>query len=599
MTDLQLAAPAWDLGDLFDGPDDPRVEEALVHGKERAERFAARYKGRIAPLELSPEELAQALSEYEGLQQSLAKPGAFAGLRFAAEANAANGAFFQKVRERTTEASLPLLFFELELMAADEARLSALRADEALRPYDHYLDTARAFAPYRLSEAEERVLEEQANTGRRAWTRLFEEITSNLRFTLEGREKPLTLSEVTDLQHHPDREVRRASADALTRGLEENARTLAYVFNTLLQDKATEDRLRGYQYQEQTRHLSNELTPEVVETVVETATEGYGLVARYYRAKRDLLGLDSLAHYDRYAPLALDEKTIPYEGAREMILAAFAGFDSAYQEAAGAFFEGDWIDAQTREGKRGGAFCSYTTPDSHPYIFLNYLGKPGDVRTLAHELGHGVHAYLSRGQGYLQFHGTLPMAEVASTFAEMLVFEKQSGEADDRTRLALYAHQIEQAIATIFRQAALYRFEQSIHRERRGQGELTVERFGALWQEHIQAMFGDSVTLEPGHSVWWSYIRHFVASPFYVYAYTFGEMLAMALYRRCQEEGAASFAPRYLAMLEAGGSRSPAELVRPLGVDLADGAFWRGALDVLEAQVSEFEALAKQSSVAG
>lgn len=587
--------PRWNLDDLFSSPDDPRIEEALVRAKQRAETFAGTYKGRIARLEVTPEEMAGALSEYEDIHQQVAKPGAFASLRFAAEASEANGAFYQKVRERTTEATLPLLFFDLELMAADETRLAELRRDPVLARFRHYLDAVRRDAPFRLSEAEERVLEEQANTGRRAFIRLYEEITSYLRFQREGSDESLTLSQVLDLQYHPDRAVRQASAEALTAGLEPQARTVAYIFNTLLQDKATDDRLRGYAYQEQRRHNANELTPETVETVVTTALSGYPLVARYYEAKRRLLGLDRLYHYDRYAPVLPDEPAIAYDDARKIVLSAFHAFDKGYGAAADAFFAGGWIDAEPRQGKRGGAFCSYITPDAHPYLFLNYLGKPGDVRTLAHELGHGVHAFLSREQGYLDFHGTLPMAEVASTFAEMLVFDKQDGTASKRGRLALYGHQIEQAMSTIFRQAALYRFEQAIHRERRDRGELTVERFGQLWQEHIGAMFGESVELLPGHSLWWSYVRHFVASPFYVYAYTFGEMLALALYRRYQTDGD-GFAKRYIALLSAGGSKSPEELVAPLGVDLTGQAFWRGALEVLEAQISAFEALAKELS---
>lgn len=598
MTDMTIhpPAPRWNLSDLFDGPDDPRLAETLAQAQKEAEQFAQRFKGRLATLaDVAADELAHAIATYESIHQSVARAGSFASLLFAADTNEANGAFYQRVRETITRATLPLLFFELELMAAPPDKIAALQSEPVLARYRHYLDTVRVYAPFRLSEAEERVLEEQANTGRRAFIRLYEEITSNLRFA--GKETSLTLSEVLDLQHNPDRDTRKAAADALTTGLEPHARTLAYLFNTLLQDKATDDRLRGYAYQEQARHLANELTPEIVETVVGTAVEGYGLVARYYHAKKPLLRLDKLAHYDRYAPVLADEPFVSYDDARRLVLTAFGAFDPGYRDAAQAFFQGGWIDAQARPGKRGGAFCSYVTPDTHPYVFLHYLGKSGDVRTLAHELGHGVHSYLARPQGYLSFHGTLPMAEVASTFAEMLVFDAQLKEADDSARLAAYAHQAEQAIATIFRQATLFRFEQAIHRERRQHGELSVQRFGQLWQEHNGAMFGDSVMLEPGHALWWSYVRHFVATPFYVYAYTFGQMLALALYRRYQESPA-GFAPRYVAMLAAGGSQTPAALLTPLGVDLADKNFWRGALDVLEMQVAQFERLAACRAVA-
>ncbi len=591
--------PRWDLSDLYADPGDPRIEQALAGAKTNALAFARKYQGRIAALDLPASELAEAVMGYEAIQQQVAKPGAFASLRFAADASEANGSLLQRVRERTTEAALPLLFFELELMAANGERLRALcESDPALAPYQHYLDRVRAFAPFRLSEAEERVFEEKANTGRRAFQRLYDQMLSEMRFSRPGREKPLTLSEILDLQHDPDRDVRRAASEALTTGLTPHARTIATIFNTLLQDKATEDRLRGHVFQEQARHLSNELAPETVEIVVQTATEGYGLVARYYQAKRRVLGLPALAHYDRYAPITTSETHIPFGDARDTILAAFDGFHPRYQEAARAFFTGGWIDAEARPGKRGGAFCSYVTPDTHPFIFLNYLNKAGDVRTLAHELGHGIHSYLSRGQSYLSFHGTLPIAEVASTFAEMLVFDKQRAQVkDDRAALrALYAEQIEQASATIFRQAALYRFEQAIHHARCESGELTVEKFGALWQENVGAMFGDAVEMLPDHALWWSYVRHFVATPFYVYAYTFGEMLALALYHRYTQEGP-DFAERYLAFLSLGGSQSPAELVAPLGVDLNDPAFWRGALAVLETQVETFERLADEEKI--
>jgi oligoendopeptidase F len=582
--------PRWDLSDLYAGPDDPRLDAALVTALADAQAFAARYRGKVASL--SPSELDAALTEYERIEQEASKPGLYAGLRFAADAaSSETGALVQRVRERTTEAMVPLLCFDVDLTTLGAERLDALANDPALTRWHHYLGTVRDQATHRLTESEERILEEKANTGGRAFVRLYEELTSNLRFTIPGRDGEMTLSEVLDLQQSPDREVRKASADALTAGLEPHARTIAYIFNTLIQDKATSDRLRHYASPEDARHLANELTPEIVDTVVGTAVDGYPLVARFYETKKRLLGLPELAHYDRYAPLGGAERDIPWDAARDRVLGAFSRFDPEYESAAGKFFTNAWIDAGPRPGKRGGAFCSYITPDLHPYVFLNYLGKGGDVRTLAHELGHAVHNYLARIQSFTDFHGTLPMAEVASTFAEQLVFEDTVAGMGEDEKLAEYARQIESAIATIFRQAALYRFEQAIHRERREMGELTVARFGELWQENVGAMFGDAVTLEEGHALWWSYIRHFVATPFYVYAYTFGEMLALALYRKYRTEGG-GFAPRYLDMLRAGGSKTPQELVAPLGVDLTDAAFWRGALDVLAEQVAAFEKLA-------
>ena len=583
------APPRWNLNDLFEATDDPRIEQTLIAVKQGSDAFTERYKNRVASL--SPADLAVAIAEYERLYQENSKPSAYSGLRFAADTAPENGAFLQKIREAITQSTLPLLFFEIELSRMPLSELDARIAAPELTTYRHWLEGIRANAPFILSEDEERVLEEKANTGRRAFTRLFDEITSNLRFPLENREQPATLSEISDLMQSPDRAERRAASEALSVGMEANARTLTYLYNTLLQDKATDDRLRGHAYPEEGRHLSNELSRETVDTVVRVSQRGYPLVARYYAVKKRLLGYDELFQYDRYAPLFADEEKISFASARDLVLSAFKGFDESYADAAAAFFENGWIDAEPRPGKRGGAFCSYITPDKHPYIFQSYLGKMGDVRTLAHELGHGIHSFVSRGQTYMNFHGTLPMAEVASTFAEQLVFEKVAQESNERLRRAAYAQQIEQAFSTIFRQTALYRFEQAAHTERREKGEISAARFGEIWQGVTNNMFGGSVTFEPGHAFWWSYIPHFIQTPFYVYAYTFGEMLALALYNKYQAEGP-SFAPKYLAMLQAGGSKSPQELVAPLGVDLTDESFWQGALSVLEQQVADFEKLA-------
>ncbi len=589
---VSTPTPWWDLSDLFAAPDDPRIATILDVARQDAEAFSERFRGKVATF--TPDELHSVLQKNERIRQEAQKPGVYASLRFSADTSPENGAFLQSVRERHTAATLPLLFLELELAQLPASQLTKWADDPALSTYRHFLLATRDRAKFRLTEAEERVLEEAQNTGRRAWTRLFDEITAELRFTVEGEPQPLTLPEAMNRQMSPDREVRRKSADGVTHGLTPRLRDLTYIFNTLIADKATEDRLRGYTYQEEARHVANELTPDLVETVVRVSEAGYPLVARYYRAKRELLGLDTLHHYDRYAPLPGEPtEPIAYETARDWCLTAFEQFHPEYETAAQAFFNGNWIDAAVRPGKRGGAYCAYVTADLHPYIFMNYLGKTGDVRTLAHELGHGVHTSVARPRGFLSFHGTLPMAEVASTFAEQLVFaEMERHTLTDATRLALYAEQIEQAMSTIFRQTALYRFEQAAHRERRERGEVSTARFGELWQAAVGDMFGDSVALLPNHASWWSYIPHFISTPFYVYAYTWGELLALALYKKCVEQGPDVFAPKFLAFMSAGGSLSPQDLVAPMGVDLSDAAFWQGALAVLADQVRVFEDLA-------
>lgn len=594
----EISAPAqWDLSALFHSPNDPKLEQVLQAVREQAHNFATRYENRLASV--SAGEIGEALRAFQALQQEAAKPAAFASLVFAADSSPENGAFLQSVREAVTQATLPLLFFVLELQRLPLPHLDALINDDELVEFRYVLETLRQNADFCLSLPEERILEETANTGRRAFVRLYEETNARLRFLLPDAEngmQNLTLSQITDLQSHPDRNVRQASADALTSGLELTMGTLTFLFNTLIQNKATEDRLRGFTFPEQARHLSNDLPDSIVETVVQTAEAGYGLVACFYNAKRGLLGLPTLAHYDRYAPLPSQEPdpVVPFDTARTQILGAFRAFDSTYAGAAQAFFDNQWIDAIPRPNKRGGAFCSFVTPDLHPVIFMNYLNKSGDVKTLAHELGHGVHSYLSRQNGFLTCHGTLPLAEVASTFAEILVFDSLKNEGTAQTRLSAYARQIDQSIATIFRQAALYRFEQALHKERQS-GELSTRRIGELWQEKVGAMFAGSVVMEPGHALWWAYIRHFIATPFYVYAYTFGEMLALALFRKYQTEGPENFVPRYLDFLHAGGSKSPQDLMTPLGVHLDDPAFWQGALHVLANEITDFERLAAQT----
>ena len=356
--------------------------------------------------------------------------------------------------------------------------------------------------------------------------------------------------------------------------------------------------MRKYTYPEQPRHLSNELNKETVDLVVDTVHLNYPIVARYYRVKRDILAVDTLTHYDRYAPLFQAEEPVNFPEAKQIVLDAFGEFSGTMRERAAEFFDKNWIDAAPAKGKQGGAYCSYVTPDLHPYVFMNYLNKMKDVMTLAHELGHGVHSSLSRGQTLLNYHGTLPLAELASTFGEMLVFEKVTAQASLKDKLALYADKIEGAFATISRQTAMFRFEQAIHNHRRTKGELTLEDFGNYWQTEIQAMFGDSVQLGEEHKIWWSYVGHFTGTPFYVYAYSFGELLVLSLYRQSQAEGPA-FAEKYLDMLRAGGSLTPQELISKVGVNLDDPTFWQGGFDVLTEMVAKFEALWQEYKTSG
>lgn len=583
MSDVAIETPKvrWDLSALFSGMDDPKVESTWGKVEADVEAFEKAYRGRVA--DLSPDALREAIARLEAIYQSVAKPIGYASLLHSADsATPEIGAFYQAQRERYTALSVKLMFFELELQKAPSID------PDAVGPYAHYVRTARALSPFRLSEPEEIILEETVNTGSRAWDRLFDELTSNHVYRLKGEE--VTQQELLTLLRDADRSVRQEAADAFTEGLKELERTLVFIYNTLLLDKATDDRLRGLKYPEHSRHLSNELERSTVDLVIELCVENYPLVARYYHVKRQILGLDELTHVDRYAPLLDAEEAVAWDRAKDIVLGAFGGFSEEMERRAREFFDENWIDAEARKGKRGGAFCAYNTPDTHPVILQSYQSRMDDVMTLAHELGHGVHASLSRDQSYLNFHGTLPLAELASTFGEMLVFERLVAGASDRDKLALYADKIEATFATIFRQASMFRFEQRAHNARRAQGELTAEGFGDIWQEELQAMFGDSVKLGEQHRIWWSYVSHFIGSPFYVYAYSFGELLALALFQKAKDEGA-PFVDKYLDVLRRGGSETPQQLMGHLGIDLDDRAFWQGGFRAIEGLVTEFERL--------
>jgi oligoendopeptidase F len=587
----------WDLSDLYAGPDDPQIDADLDGALAGAKDFARRFRGGLASL--TAEELSRALDELEALNEPPARAAAYAGLLFAADTSAPrHGALLQHVRERSSEIKNALIFFELEWVALDAPVAEALLAHPALARRRHLLEALRRYREHVLSEPEERILEATANTGRRAFGRLFDELLGSMRFRIErdGAEEELSEEEVLSLLYDPDRDRRRAAARALTRGLQENARSLAFIFNTLIQDKAVDDRLRRYPRPIDARNLANEIDGASVESLLAACVARYPLVARYYRLKARLLGIDRLEDYDRYAPVSREGGQRSFESARHIVLDAYADFAPDMADIARRFFDARWIDAELRPGKRGGAFSASTLPSLHPYVFLNYTGNPRDVMTVAHELGHGVHQSLAAGRGLFEQDAPLTMAETASVFGEMLVFRRLLAlESDPAVRLALVCGKIEDSFATVFRQVAMTRFEETIHEGRRSEGELPMERLDELWMAANEPMFGDSVHLTGDYACWWLYIPHFVHSPFYCYAYAFGELLVLALLRRYDEQGVA-FVPRYLDLLRAGGSDTPAALLARMGLDVTQPAFWNGGLALLEDLVEEAEALASAAS---
>jgi oligoendopeptidase F len=600
--DGDAADVAWDLEPLVDGEGETGVERLLDLAVTRARAFAERYEGRLD--ELDSPGLAEAMRELAETQDLAGRAGSYAMLHFSTDTqDPARGALLQRARERGTEIETALLFFELEWAALDDDRAEELLAAEGLDFCRHFLRTQRRYRPYLLSQPEERVLAEKRVTGESAWARLFSEVVSAIEVDAPGEEdtagaagamERVPLDAALSRLASPSREVRRSAAEAVTAALEPGLRTRAYIFNTLLHDKAVDDRLRGYRHWLQSRNLANEASDESVQALIDAVKARYELPQRWYRLKARLLGVDRIADYDRMAPVTSEDETMPWEEAGELVLDAYAAFSPELGRVARGFFDGRRVDAPLRPGKRGGAFCAYTVPSRKPYVLLNWTSKRRDALTLAHELGHGVHAALGARQGIFHHHTPLTLAETASVFGEEMLLARLIERADTaESRLALLAGSIEDSIATVFRQTAMNQFEDRVHTTRREAGELPPDRFGELWVETQSEMLADSVELSEGYTTWWSYIPHFIHTPGYVYAYAYGQLLALSVYERYLQEGE-EFVPRYLELLAAGGSRSPEDLGRIVGVDLADPGFWDAGIALVERQLEQAEGAARE-----
>ncbi len=586
--------PEWNLADLYPAFDAPEVKRDLEKAEAECVTFENAYKGRLSELargEAAGKALVKAVRQYEGIDDLLGRLMSFAGLLYAGDTtDPVRAKFYGDMQERITAASSHLLFFTLELNRLDDADVEAAMADPALGHFRPWLEDIRKDKPYQLEDRVEQLFHEKSVTGYSAFNRLFDETMSSLRFKVGG--KVLAIEPTLNMLQDPKPATRKAASEALAKTFRENLRLFTHITNTLAKDKEISDRWRGFADVAESRHLANRVEPEVVDALVSSVRTAYPRLShRYYALKARWFGKKRLPNWDRNAPLPqVALRTIRWPEAQSAVLDAYGAFSPRMAAIAERFFKDRWIDAPVRPGKSPGAFAHPTVPSAHPYVMLNYQGKPRDVMTLAHELGHGVHQVLAAPNGALMAPTPLTLAETASVFGEMLTFKRLLAETiDKKQRKAMLAAKVEDMINTVVRQIAFYTFERQIHTERRN-GELTSEQINNIWMEVQRESLGPAIDLRPGYETFWTYIPHFIHSPFYVYAYAFGDCLVNSLYA-VYEKSETGFAERYLEMLAAGGTKHHSELLAPFGLDARDPAFWQGGLGVIERMIGELEGL--------
>jgi oligoendopeptidase F len=579
--------PEWNLNDLYSAPDSAALRADIATSEGDCAAFAASYQGKLASLDGAG--LAGALKTYEGLSDLIGRIASFAQLYYVGDTTDSERAkFYGDINAKLTELSTALLFFELEFNQLDEAALAAAMATPALAHYKPWIDNLRMEKPYQLDAKLEQLFLEKSQTGAGAFNRLFDETMAGLTFEVNG--KTLRLEPTLNLLQSPDEAVRKAGAEALAKTFSANVKLFTLITNTLAKDKSISDQWRGFKDIADARHLSNRVEPEVVAALLAAVQEAYPRLShRYYRMKAKWMGKDKLMHWDRNAPLPReDNREIGWDEARDTVLSAYGEFSPEMAGIAKDFFDKGWIDAPARPGKSPGAFAHPTVPSAHPYVLLNYLGKPRDVMTLAHELGHGVHQVLAARQGALMASTPLTLAETASVFGEMLTFQRLLKAADSPAkRKIMLASKVEDMLNTVVRQMAFYTFERRLHTARKD-GELTPEQINAIWMGVQAESLGDGIEFAPGYEVFWTYIPHFIHSPFYVYAYAFGDCLVNSLFARYQES-AEGFQDKYFDMLKAGGTKHHSELLKPFGLNATDPAFWQKGLSVIAGMIDELE----------
>jgi len=592
--------PEWNLDDLYAGPDSAAFKADLERAGEEAAAFARRYQGKLDGLlngGKGGDALAGVIKDYEGLSDLFGRIGSFMMLYYVGDTtDPKRQKFYGDVSQKLTAVTSGLVFFELEFNRLGEAALNkAMTASAALAHYRPWIDDLRKEQPYQLEDRVEQLFHEKSVTAAGAWNRLFDETMARLKFEVDGEE--LTLEPALNLLLSKDRVKRETASEALALVFSRNIALFATITNTLAKDKEISDRWRGFKDVADARHLSNRVEGAVVDALVSAVRESYPKLShRYYAMKAKWLGLDKMMHWDRNAPLPeQDDTKVPWDTARAMVLDAYAGFAPEMADIARRFFDERWIDAPVRPGKSSGAFAHPTVPSAHPYVLLNYQGKTRDVMTLAHELGHGVHQVLAARQGPLMASTPLTLAETASVFGEMLTFRSLLNQTTDPVkRKVLLAGKVEDMLNTVVRQIAFYCFERELHTARR-EGELTADQIGELWMQTQSEALGEAIEFGPGYETFWAYIPHFIHSPFYVYAYAFGDCLVNSLYARYleAEEG---FQQKYFEMLKAGGTKHHSELLKPFGLDATDPAFWHKGLAMIEGFIDELEQMEAAAS---
>lgn len=586
----------WNLDNLYKGINDPQIKKDIDKIDKATEKFIGSYKGEIKSGDLTADQLLIILIEYEEILEKLYVLGSYSGLLEAKDNRSDKiNKFYSHQQEFATVIQNQLMFFELELIKIPDAKVNKYLADKKLADYHQFIIRTRIFTNHTLEEDQEVLINKKSQTGSRAFVRLYDQLSAELKFPMkeQGKVKNYNYSEIINiLSTHKDRKRREDAAKSITQTYKDNSKTFGFILNTLLLDKKVTDEIRRFKYPQHTTFLSDEIDKEIVKTMTGTIENNYEISEKFYITKSKITG-NKLHEWDRYSTIYpdIDEPTYTYQEAKETILKAFEDFSPVFAEIASKFFDSDWIDAELSESKKSGAFCSYTVPSKHPVILTNYTGKANDVRTLAHELGHGIHAYLSREQNLLNYWPVTPFAEIASIFCETIVFNKIYGEVTDtKQKVNMLGGRIQEIFATIFRQNAFYLFESDIHKHRREEGELSTEEFNSYFQSRLQETFGKGLELTDGHKYWWAPVAHFYHYNFYVFSYAFGQSLTNALYGAYKNDGD-DFIKKYIEVLSLGSSKKLPELTALLGVDIHRKEFWKEGLDVISDYVKEFEEL--------